>query len=210
MKNLFPRNKRLYIITDRAVSGLSHAEAAIRTLKAGARVIQLREKKLTKKEICKEALKIRKLARRYRALFIINDHVDIALAVWADGVHLGQDDMPIHEARKILGRRGIIGISTHSLKQAVEAQRLGADYIGFGPVFLTATKNAGASKGVRALQTVTERVSIPVVAIGGIAIENVPDILRAGADAAAVSSAILSGDISPETKNFLKAINRRP
>jgi thiamine-phosphate pyrophosphorylase len=125
----------------------------------------------------------------------------------ADGVHLGQDDVPLREARKIMGSR-IIGISTHSLEQAKEAEAGGADYIGFGPIFQTTTKDAGSPKGVDILRTIKHNVPMPVIAIGGIGPENVSDVMQAGADAVAVATAICRGDIAENAKKFVEIIQR--
>ncbi len=174
-------------------------------LDSGVRWVQYREKEKTRREIYREALKLRDITRQSGALFIVNDHTDIASAVDADGVHLGQDDLPLREARKIMGER-IIGISTHSLSEAVGAAGGGADYIGFGPVFPTVTKDAGAPKGVEMLREIKRQVSIPVVAIGGISLENLPEVLASGADAVAVASAILVGDISRNVRAFMTVL----
>lgn len=206
MKNLFTKNRVLYLITDRTISGLTHTEIVKKAIDADIRVIQLREKNMSGRELYKEALSVRRLTMRYRTTFIINDYIDIALAVNADGVHLGQKDMPIKEARKILGNRKIIGISTHSLKQAVDAQRAGADYIGFGPIFKTTTKNAGSPKGIESLIEIKKHIKIPIVAIGGITAENAFLALKAGADAVAVVSGVLKGDIKTNTRKFLSII----
>ena len=132
---------------------------------------------------------------------------DISLAVDADGVHLGQDDLPLKEAREILGKDKIIGISTHNMEQAVEAEQTGADYIAFGPLFLTATKDAGSPKGTKMLRTIKDRVSIPVVAIGGIDLLNLNSVFETGVDAVAVASAIAKGDIEGNARKFMEAIN---
>jgi len=182
-------------------------EMTIAALKAGVVCVQYREKEKTRREIFNEAMSLRRLTGEYGASFIVNDHADIALAVNADGVHLGQDDLPLPEARKIMGKK-IIGISTHSLSEAVEASAGGADYIGFGPVFHTATKDAGEPKGVEMLNEIKSRVTIPVIAIGGITIGNLPFVLKAGADGVAMASAILKGDISENVKSFLELIGR--
>jgi thiamine-phosphate pyrophosphorylase len=163
-------------------------------LKAGIKFIQYRDKDRTRREIYYEAVRLRELTRSFDAVLIINDHADIALAVDADGVHLGQDDLPLKEARWIMGDR-IIGISTHDLAQAREAQSGGADYIGFGPVFETLTKDAGSAKGIDNLRLITQNITVPVVAIGGINGGNIRQVMDAGAAAAAVASAICRGDI---------------
>jgi thiamine-phosphate pyrophosphorylase len=198
----------LCLITDRKSSGRTAEEMVRIALGAGARWIQYREKETTRRERYLEALKIRDLTRQVGALFIINDETDIALAAEADGVHLGQDDLPLPEARKIMGER-IIGISTHSLSDAIAAQEGGADYIGFGPMFPTATKDAGTPKGVAMLREIRSGVQIPVVAIGGISTENLQEVFAAGADAVAVASAILRGDIAENVRSFVRAIGAK-
>jgi len=192
-------------ITDRTYSDIPFDEMVKLVLDAGITCIQYREKQRTRREICDMAIKLRELTRSYNAIFIINDYADIALAVEADGVHLGQDDLPLREARKIMGRR-IIGISTHSLEQAKEAEAGGADYIGFGPVFPTTTKDAGAPKGVDILTIIKQNCSIPVVAIGGISSGTIADVMNAGADAVAVATAICKGDITQNVKSFCEII----
>lgn len=137
-------------------------------------------------------MQLAEISAQAGALFIVNDHCDIAEAAGADGVHLGQDDLPIEEARKVVGRGKIIGISTHSRDQALAAEKAGADYIGFGPIFPTATKDAGSARQVEAIEIIRQTVSIPIIAIGGIHHGNVRDVIKAGADGVAVISAILS------------------
>jgi thiamine-phosphate pyrophosphorylase len=178
----------------------------LRALKAGVKWIQYRDKESSRREVYNESIRLRSIAADFDAAFIVNDYPDIALAVNADGVHLGQDDLPLREARSIMGRDKIIGISTHSLNQAVEADRNSADYIGVGPVFQTATKNAGIPRGTDMLHEIKRQVHIPGVAIGGINLENISSVLKAGADAVAVASAILSGDIEDNTRRFMKII----
>ena len=174
-------------------------------LESGIRWIQYREKDKTRREIFFEALKMREITRKFNACLIINDHADIALAVDADGVHLGQDDMPLQEARRIMGNR-IIGISTHSVREAVEAERGGADYIGFGPIFTTATKEVGTPKGAGSLKPVKSAVDIPVVAIGGIKPDNVMSVLGSGCECVAVSSGLLAGNIKENARRLLAEI----
>jgi thiamine-phosphate pyrophosphorylase len=171
-------------------------------LRAGVRCIQYREKDLSRREIYEHAVTLRELTRLFDATLIINDHADVALAVDADGVHLGQDDLPLKEARKIMGNK-IVGISTHDLDQAREAERGGADYIGFGPVFPTTTKDAGIPKGIDNIRIMKENVSIPVVAIGGISLDNIASVIDAGADAVAVATALCKGDIAVNAEKFV-------
>lgn len=197
----------LYLITDTKLSGLTHTQIARQALKAGIRIIQLRDKDMPKRDIYKEAAAIKKMTQKFGAVLIINDHIDIALAVGADGVHVGQQDMPVKEARKLMGTKKIIGVSTHDIRQAVRAEKEGADYIGFGPMFHTDTKDAGKPKGLNELGRVKRRVAIPVIAIGGITRENVSAVLNSGADKCAVASGILSGDIAENTEKYMAAIN---
>lgn len=165
-----------YVIT----SG-DHVELARRACEAGARVLQYRDKKASRLELFQNAREIAAVARRCGTLFIVNDYIDIALMVGADGVHLGQDDIPIADARRIVPVEFIIGKSTHSLAQAVAAQEEGADYIGCGPLFATPTKEDYIPIGIETLKTVLSTVHIPVVAIGGINLENLDEIRNAGA-----------------------------
>lgn len=202
LKKISSKTSPIYLLTDTLIAGLTHTQITRQALSAGIRMVQLREKSASKKEIYKEALAMRSLTSKYGAALIINDHIDIALAVNADGVHLGQDDMPLEEARKIMGRKRVVGISTHSLAQARKAEEGGADYIGFGPVFHTGTKDAGRPKGLSALKKVRENIRIPIVAIGGITDGNIGDVLMSGADAAAVASGILKGSIKKNAKLY--------
>jgi thiamine-phosphate pyrophosphorylase len=206
MANLYRKNNHLYLITDTSLAGMCHTEIVRQAVAAGIKTVQLREKQMTKKALYTEALFVRKVTLQHHATFIINDYADIALAVNADGVHLGQEDMPVDRARKILGKRKIIGVSTHSLKQALEAEKAGADYIGFGPLFATSTKDAGTPRGLRRLKEVRRQIGIPIVAIGGINRKNIASVLAAGADAAAVMSAVLKGNISENVKGFSAAV----
>jgi len=169
--------------------------------------IQYREKDKTRKEMHEDSVRIRELTKNYQSVFIVNDYADIAMSVEADGVHLGQDDLPIREARSFMGREKIIGISTHNVEQAIAAEKEGADYIGYGPVFHTTTKeDAGSPKGTDILREVKRQVRIPVIAIGGINLENLESVLNTGIDAVAVSSAILRGDIEAHAKKFMEII----
>lgn len=137
-------------------------------------------------------------------MFIVNDHADIARAADAHGVHLGQDDLPIEVARKVIGPEGIIGISTHSLEQARAAAAAGADYIGFGPVFRTATKDAGPVQDLEMLRAVRSEVAVPIIAIGGIDAKNAAEVIATGADGIAVISAVLDApDIEAAAKDLV-------
>lgn len=194
-------------ITDRTYCTLSPADMIETVLTEGVRFVQYRDKTATRRELYEHALHLRRITQRFGALFIVNDHVDIALAVEADGVHLGQDDFPLDAARRLMGMK-IIGVSTHDLQQAKDAEEGGADYIGFGPVFPTTTKDAGAPRGVDNLRVITENVSIPVVAIGGIACEALAPVFGAGAASVAVASALCRGDLKENTRLFVERIRQ--
>jgi thiamine-phosphate diphosphorylase len=179
---------RLYPLTDRQISGLPHAEQVVDLSDGGARVIQLREKELSVREFFTEAAVAVTIARERGVKIIINDRVDIALALNADGVHLGQDDLPVVAARRILGPKRMIGVSTHNLEQAKRAAKTPIDYIALGPIFYTRTKTSGNELlGAEGLREVRPAIGdIPLVAIGGITEENGHELLEAGADALAV------------------------
>ncbi len=198
----------LYLITDQyIVKGLSHVQIAEKALLGGVKFIQYREKQLSKRESYKIALQLREITRRFGAVLIINDDIDIAMAVDADGVHLGQEDFPVHAARKILGDSKIIGLSTHSLKQAEEAQGSGADYIAIGPIFKSTTKDVREPLGVDIIKEIRKISRMPVIAIGGINENNMEDAIKAGADGAAVISAIIKKeDITAAVKEFIRKI----
>jgi thiamine-phosphate pyrophosphorylase len=184
-----------YAILDPEQTRGRTAETALGALlEGGAKLVQLRAKTLAAGDFLQLALSARALTRSHACALIINDRADIALAADADGVHLGQEDLPLPAARRLMGDR-IIGISTHSVEQAQGAEAGGADYIGFGPVFGTATKDTGyGARGLEMLAQVRRTVKVPIVAIGGIAEGNVPGVWEAGADAAAVISDVLSAD----------------
>lgn len=199
---------RLYVITDEKIGlGRSHSFLAEEALKGGATVIQLRDKEKSGKELYKIGLKIRALTRQYRALFIVNDRLDIALAVGADGVHLGTEDLPISVARKIAGKNFIIGASVSSPEEALLAEKEGADYISAQSIFETSSKENVKVIGIEGLKSIVKVSSLPVIAIGGINKENVKDVIRAGARGVAVISAVVSkGDVRESTEELRKLI----
>lgn len=198
----------LYLITDQyIVKGLSHVQIAEAALSGGARFIQYREKLLSKRESYNIALELKNLTNKFNAALIINDDVDIAMAVNADGVHLGHEDLPVQTARSVLGENKIIGLSTHSLKEAEAAQDSGADYIAIGPIFKSTTKDVSSPLGADIIRAVKKISKLPVIAIGGINEENVGDVMQAGADGAAVISAIISKpDITASVREFIRKI----
>ncbi len=198
---------KLYPITDAHLTGRSHAEQVALFSDGGATFIQLREKHLAPREFYHEAETALRVARERGVRLIINDRADIALALGADGVHLGQDDLPPEAARRLLGDDAIIGYSTHNIEQALQAARSPVDYIAIGPVFATASKvNPDPVVGLDGLRRVRDGIGhIPLVAIGGITRKNAPDMLDAGADAVATISALLDGDereITRRTREF--------
>jgi thiamine-phosphate pyrophosphorylase len=211
----------LYAIIDNTLTPhLPHPELAERVLKGGARIIQLRLKPsapvlgkstFSDRELLETAKAIRNITRQHKASFIINDRADIALAAEADGLHLGQNDLPLSEARRILGKNKVIGISTHNLKDAERAEREGADYLGFGPVFSTETKEESLPpRGIESLKQVVAAIKLPIIAIGGINEKNIKDVIRTGAAGAAIISSITTAkDITEKTRLFVELLRKK-
>jgi thiamine-phosphate pyrophosphorylase len=186
----------LYAILDTSLSKGRPPITILREfLAGGVKLVQLRAKEFSSGEFFTLAQEARQLTRAAGATFIVNDRADIALACNADGVHLGQDDLPLHAARKLLGPEKIIGISTHDLDQARSAELNGADYIGFGPIFGSTTKDTGYSpRGLEMLREIRAAVKLPIVAIGGITEDNVVQVWEDGADAAAIISDLMGAE----------------
>lgn len=205
---------RVYPITDRTISSLTHAEQVARLLSGGATFIQLREKNESAHTFFEDAATALRIARRAGATLIINDRVDIALALGADGVHLGQSDMPVDVARQVLGPKAIIGYSTHNLSQVRVALDQPINYLAFGPVFETKTKkNPDPIAGIDVLREAKSLVGhLPVVAIGGIRRSTVSEVLSAGADSVAVISEILAvpENIAQNVRDLLAARANQP
>ena len=202
---------RIYPITDVELAGISHAEQISLLADAGATFIQLREKHLSPADFYNEAKSALATARERRVTLIINDRVDIAMAIGADGVHLGQDDLPPEAARKLLGDNAIIGYSTHNVSQAIAAAALPVDYIAIGPIFETGTKaNPDPVVGLDGLRAVRNAIGDRhLVAIGGITQENAATVIDAGADSVAVISALLSSGataIPDRYRTFIRII----
>lgn len=196
-----------YLVTDRGLSRkgvLSDVEQAVA---AGCRIVQYREKRLSTREMAAEAEAIAEICRD-RAVFLVNDRVDVALASGADGVHLGQDDLPYEMARSILGPDAVIGITTHTVEESLAAEAQGADYIGLSPIFSTTTKeDAGAGCGLNMVRKVRNAVHIPIVTIGGITLSNAGDVIRAGADSvAAISAVVATDDVRQAVGQFIAVI----
>lgn len=201
---------KLYPITDARLSGLTHREQVERLCAGGASLIQLREKREDARRFFAEAEAALRVARGFGARLIINDRVDLALALGADGVHLGQDDLPPEAARRILGEHAIIGFSTHNVEQAIAASLFPIDYLAIGPIFPTTSKdNPDPVLGLDGLSRVRQALpqEIPLVAIGGITFENARETLAYGADSLAVIGALLRmpDRIEARTREWLAA-----
>ena len=201
---------RLYAVTDRAwVGRQTLPEQVEAALKGGATCVQLREKELDGTALLEEAKVLAALCRRYGVPLIINDNVEVALASGADGVHVGQDDQTVEQVRRLAGDRLIVGVSAHSVEQALAAQAGGADYLGVGAVFATATKSDAHVLPRETLAEICRAVDIPVVAIGGIGEDNLLQLAGTGVDGAALVSAIFSApDIEGQCRK-LRALSER-
>lgn len=200
----------LYAVTDRSwLNGTTLDKQVEQALRGGATFVQLREKDLDKEAFVQEAIKIKALCKQYQVPFVINDCVDIALAVDADGVHVGQNDMKVAEARAKLGPNKIIGVSAKTVEQALEAEANGANYIGVGAVFPTGTKKDATEVSHKSLKEICEAVHIPVVAIGGIEEGNVMQLSGSKVCGVAVVSAIFAQpDIERATCNLKKRVQK--
>lgn len=199
----------LCVITDPMLApGRDHVAIAAAALAGGADMIQLRDKAGDLRELLPQARAIQALCRSHGAVFIVNDRLDLALAAGADGVHVGQDDLPAEAARRLLPPGRILGVSTHTREQAEAARLAGADYIGFGPMFPTGTKDTGYTpSGLEGLRDVRAAISLPILAIGGITLDTVDGVIAAGATAPAVISAIVAApDIAGATAAFRKRV----
>ena len=184
----------LYLITDRALSrGRSTVDIVRAALVGGVDVVQLRDKEAEAAATVEEGIRVHELTARYKVPLIVNDRVDIALAIEAEGAHVGQTDLPACMARKLLPAPPLLGVSTSSVDMARRAQQQQADYIGFGPIYQTATKETAASpRGTEMMHDALETIDIPLVALGGISEHNISEVVVAGADHVAVCSAIVS------------------
>jgi len=199
-----------YFITDSGLSISGNLSDVKQALNANISVVQYRNKSASSRDFYEEALAIREICEK--AVFLINDRIDIALAVNADGVHLGHSDLPYHIARQLLGKNKIIGLTVHSLDDALAAHEMGADYIGVSPIFPTPTKtDAGEPFGIEGLRKIREKVAIPIVAIGGINLSNALRIINAGADAiCAISAVVTKPDVCAEVEKFQALFPKKP
>lgn len=199
-------NYTLYLVTDRSfIKDKSLDKAVEESIMGGATLVQLREKDVDSLDFYNEALKVKEVCKKYSVPLIINDRVDIALAVDADGVHVGQSDLPCSIVRNIIGVEKIIGVSTSNVEEALKAQEDGADYVGVGAVFPTTTKDDADSVTIEELNNIKKSLNIPVVAIGGISEKNIVKLNPANIDGVAVISAILGKEnITEAAKNLKK------
>jgi thiamine-phosphate pyrophosphorylase len=196
----------LYLILDaNAFAARDPVDVVTAAAAAGARLFQYRDKGASMKEAYRQAVRLRQVCADVGAIFIVNDRCDLAMAVDADGVHLGQGDLPLKHARSLMGVDRLIGVSTHRLDEVEEATRSGADYIGFGPIFETGTKaDHEPVVGLEGLRQARARTRLPIFAIGGVSLETVPEIKHAGADGVAVISGVAKApDIEKAVRAFL-------
>lgn len=200
---------RLYAVTDRAWTGkMTLSEQVEAALKGGITCLQLREKHLSDDAFLAEAKTIGQLCGQYGVPFIINDNVNVALACGADGIHVGQDDMAAGDVRARVGKDMIIGVSVHTVEEAIKAERDGADYLGLGAVFHTDTKGDAEDMTAETLKSICDAVSIPTVAIGGISAKNVAKLTGSGVDGIAVVSAIFAAEDPERAASELLALSR--
>jgi thiamine-phosphate pyrophosphorylase len=208
-KNSLLKEIDFYLITDSRLSKKGTLSDVREAVESGCRIIQYREKDKSTKAMVEEVAEIKRICSG-RAIFLVNDRIDIALAVDADGVHIGQDDMPVETARKLLGEDKIIGLSVHDREEAILAEKAGADYVGLGPIFATATKkDAGEGIGLLKIGEVKAAIKVPVVAIGGINKENCESVIQNGADSlVAISAVVCSDNVKKETRYFIDIIRK--
>lgn len=209
MKNKSKINYKLYLVTNRdLLKNISLSEAVEEAIKGGTTLVQLREKNVSSLEFYNIAKSIKKVTDKYNIPLIIDDRLDIALAVDAAGLHVGQNDIPAIITRKLLGENKILGVSAHTIDEALKAEKDGADYIGTGAIFTTTTKKDAENVSIKSLKEITEKVHIPVVAIGGISEQNVKMLKDTGISGISVISSILGkNDIKKASEDLNKCIN---
>ena len=200
----------LYLCTDRRLMSAQTVEESVElALKGGCTVVQLREKDLSTRMFYQTALRVKAVTRRFQVPLIVNDRVDIALAAGADGVHVGQSDLPAPIVREIIGKDKLLGVSASSLEEAIQAQKDGADYIGVGAMYPTATKPDAADVTLAQLQEIRQAVSIPIVVIGGINQKTAPAFQGMGIDGLAVVSAVVAQKDITHAASAMRALYRR-
>lgn len=207
-KSLFEELK-LYLVTDSTILGDRDFYKCIEeALKGGVTMLQLREKEASGREFLEKAIKLRELTRKYNVKFIINDRIDIAMLCDADGVHVGQSDIPANEVRRLIGEEKIVGVSARSVEEARVAKKNGADYLGVGAMFTTTTKLDAKVVSINELKEIKKAVGLPIVAIGGLSLSNINKLNSCNINGFAFVSAILSAsDIRLECEKSLKLIN---
>lgn len=200
---------KFYLVTDSDIlKGRNFYNCIEEALKGGVTMLQLREKNTTGKEFLEKAMKLRDLTKKYNVKFIINDRVDIAMLCDADGVHVGQSDIPANKVRELIGEDKIVGVSARTVEEALIAKENGADYLGVGAMFTTTTKLDAKSVTINKLSEIKKEVNLPVVAIGGINLDNINKLKQCNIDGYAVVSAILKADdIRLECENWVSKIN---
>ncbi len=203
--------KGYYFITDTELSLAGNENDVRSAVSCGVEVVQYRNKNAETRRMYEEAVLLRKICRDSGSIFLVNDRVDIALATQADGVHLGQLDMPCLAARKLLGSESIIGVTVHNVSEALQAKSMGADYLGVSPIFQTATKpDAGKPAGIRLIEEIRAQVTIPLIAIGGINHSNAGEVVRAGADGlCAISCVVAKENVRDEILKFQDIFSAR-
>jgi len=196
-----------YMVTDSELSKHGIFSDVEDALRAGCKIVQYREKNKSTKDLIDEAKKLKKICDG-KAVFLVDDRFDVALAVDADGIHIGQEDIHFETARMLLGKDKVIGLTVHNLDEAIEAEKLGVDYIGLAPIFKTGTKeDARDPIGTEMIEIVRKNVSLTIVAIGGITKENIKDVMEAGADSVVSIYAVLnSNDVYSEVSEFIRII----
>lgn len=210
---MLKRDWILYLITEEKLSsGRSTLEVVKKAVKGGVDVVQLRDKNMTLRERYSLGRKIRKITQKSNVDFIVNDRVDLAAVLDADGVHLGQDDLPCSEARRILGADKIIGITALNAKDIIKAEQDGADYLGIGSVYKSNSKKVAAEKdgiGLEGIKKVKKITSLPVIAVGGLNSKNAAEVIKAGADTVSVISAVAGADNIQASVKTLKEVIRK-
>ena len=196
-----------YMVTDSELSNDGIFSDVENALRAGCKIVQYREKNKSTKDLIDEAKKLKKICEG-KAVFLVDDRFDVALAVDADGIHIGQEDIHFETARMLLGKDKVIGLTVHNLDEAIEAEKLGVDYIGLAPIFKTGTKeDARDPIGTEMIKIVRKNVSLPIVAVGGVNKENIKDVMEAGADSVVSIHAVLnSNDVYTEVSEFIRII----
>lgn len=203
MKNF--KDKKVYLVTDYRIPFEELLKRTKEALKAGVKLVQYRDKNISTKLMCDRAERLFNLCKKYNAVFLVNDRVDVAMAIDADGVHVGQDDMDCKIARNLLGADKIIGVSTKTLEESRKALDDGADYLGCGAIYSTSTKDTSVLS-ISELKEIKENINLPIYGIGGINTENITDELKELLDGVAVITAILNSDNIEKTINKFKSI----